>query len=334
MSFRLSLNNMRKSLLYIVPLMAFALSSCSDEDSPAVSKDGIRYNVVTEDATRAADAYGTARRPSEFYVWANIVGETEPYFSDNRVEYSLGGWTDTDGMKYWPQGKALNFFAHVNGESSFDFNGGKPQFVNFEVKENVSEQVDLMYAVSSALTNNGEAVTLTFRHALAMVSFAASNSMTGINLEISSIEVCNLANKGTFSFSDSEWDVVKDYTHAFTAGMNASEAIVLTPGGETVNLTGIAAGAVNPAKNVMMLMPQKVAAWNPQGASSDGAYVRMYIKVISADDNGVLTQGYSIAPLDVDWEAGGSYTYTLSFKDGSSVGYTNDLENPQPFYNK
>lgn len=344
----LTFKDMRLSLLYITAIAALALSSCSGEDSPEVGKEGITYNVVTEDATRSDDVFGSSRRPREFFVWANTDGDSKPYFSDNRVEYTLSGWEDTDGMKYWPVGKTLNFFAHVNGGSSFEFNGGNPRFYEFAVNGNASEQLDLMYAVSPGLANSGQPVTLTFRHALAMVTFAASNSMPGINLEISSVEVCNLAGKGTFNFpkstvtgkegssEDSEevWVVEKDFSHTFSVAMSGDESVLVKPDGASVNLTGIVAGALKPAKNVMMLLPQSVKAWEPQGGKADGAYVRIYVKVFSADDNGLLREGYSIVPLEVDWKAGGNYNYSLNFNEGSAVGFTDNLIDPKPFFKR
>ena len=77
-----------------------------------------------------------------------------------------------------------------------------------------------------------------------------------------------------------------------------------------------------------MLLPQQLAAWDPEDVQSTGAYLAVYANVYTADGakvfptDGSKTYDWLRVPVDTKWEAGYKYVYTLDFSNGA--GYSED----------
>ena len=74
-----------------------AMASCSQDETIGINHDGdeITFNVVTNNATRAADVYCNQNLPGGFYVSAISDGKT--YIDKDHVTGSNGNWTNTSG---------------------------------------------------------------------------------------------------------------------------------------------------------------------------------------------------------------------------------------------
>ena len=82
---------------------------------------------------------------------------------------------------------------------------------------------------------------------------------------------------------------------------------------------------LNTAANVLMLIPQVRAAWNPADAASKtiahnnsgpkGCYLEIGCTIKMGGDT-YDDNGYIYYPLDANWEIGRHYTYTLGFGTG------------------
>ena len=142
---------MRQKTFLAGAAAALMLTACSQDEVINQQQEGISFNVSTLSSTRAADSYCNNVLPRSFKVWAQNTDDGSAYFSGDLI-VNMGGnpvkWENQTGNRYWPENN-LNFFAEVNGDQEFDFNGGNPRFNNFTVKDNVTEQVDLIYAQSS-----------------------------------------------------------------------------------------------------------------------------------------------------------------------------------------
>lgn len=358
---------MKKQYLYgAAAVAALALASCSQEELVSMQQDGIAYSVFTKNQTRTVDSYCEQNKPGAFNVWAQIAdADGKLYIEGDQITNSdpngNGSWIDATGTRYWPQDKNLNFFAEVNGENEFDYNGGAPKFNNFKVKQNVKDQLDLMYSVNMGAVNNGSPVALNFRHALSQVCFRATNNTKNLNVTINSVSVGHLTDGGTYTFplattdgpivdpghddvyndptpdrNRGSWAPDDNYKNEYTADVNGGKVVIKSDDTEkTANLTCPGANHANGWKNVMTLMPQTVKAWNPEVKSTDNTYNGAYflLDVVLNDDgsNGIqIYQGKIAIPVKIDWKEGYRYIYTFIFNEGSNGGWTPNPNDPKP----
>ena len=180
------------------------MAACSKDDVVSIQQDGIAYSVSAQTQTRAADSYCNNVLPDYFKVWAK--SNDGLYINGDKIVNNSGVWTDIDGTRYWPDDKSLDFYAEVNGDNEFSFNNGVPTFNDFVVKDDVTEQVDLMYSVRKNQTKSVDKVQLNFRHALSQVCFRAKNNMKNMSVVIKGVSVGHLTNGGTFTFPATDTD--------------------------------------------------------------------------------------------------------------------------------
>lgn len=349
--------------IYGVVLSAVVLSGCSQEEVVSIRQEGICYSVFAMNQTRAADSYCNNNLPPSFNVWAQIPGGNLYIDNDEIKRNDAGVWVDVNGTRYWPEGKTLNFFAHVNGGDNFKFNDGNPTFDNFVVNGDVSDQLDLMYAVNKGengdgVGNNGAPVSLNFRHALSQVCFKAKNSTKNLDITIKSVAVGHLTDGGTYSFPAGNtdknivdgghdnineglqngnrgvWTLNTTYDKVYTTYTDVPGGVLMetseTP--ETVNLTVPTVGHQSGWKNVLTLMPQTVAAWNPENKGTDynGAYFLIDVDMVDDESDVTIHSGQLALPVSIDWKEGYRYIYTFIFGEGTNGGYNPDPENPKP----
>lgn len=344
-------------------LATLMVVACSKDELVSVKQDGIAYSVTAATQTRAADSYCNNTLPEAFKVWAKTA-DGKLYINGDKIVNNSGVWTDADGTRYWPDNNTLDFYAQVNGDNEFKFNDGAPTFENFTVKDNVREQLDLLYSVRKEQSKPGDGkVVLNFRHALSQVCFRARNNMKNMQVEIKGVSVGHLANVGTFAFPAGDTDI--NYEHhndnvdstailnggVWTISDNAlyNKTYSVTPIGgsvtlaadskETGNLTCPADQHVNGFEQVLTLLPQTVAAWNPEekGEDFNGAYflVDIVLSNIVKNDDGenvatVVYDGKAAIPVSIAWKQGYRYIYTFVFDEGGDGGWTPDPSDPKP----
>ena len=190
-------------------------------------------------------------------------------------------------------------------------------YVDFEVKSNVVDQVDLMTACSGEvhyIHGNDPTSNLKFRHALAAVKFSIGSNLSPVT--ITKIELTNVKYKGRYRLSNqadgsgATW-TVDNATTTMTLdniNMNAAEnpntmlAGALDPDPDHHNRTG--------RENYTFLMiPQTMPAKTAANA----------IKAVIYYQDGATTKTIAI-PLTGEWKAGVTKEYKLSQKN-SSWGY-------------
>ena len=104
---------------------ALMMAACSQDELVSVKQDGIAYSVTASKQTRAADSYCNNALPESFKVWARTT-DGNLYINGDVIKNEGGVWTDQAGTRYWPENKALDFYAQVNGDNEFNFNNGAP----------------------------------------------------------------------------------------------------------------------------------------------------------------------------------------------------------------
>lgn len=349
-----------KKILFSVA-MALVLVSCSRDEVIEINRDSdeIRFGVVTDAATRAADVYCNNNLPGAFTVYADYDGK--PYIDADVIKYQNSKWENTSGVRYWPAGE-VTFYAHVNSDGKFtgtDFTANPnvaPQIKDYTVPTTVAEQKDLLYAVK---TQSKSQVTLNFRHALSQIVFQAKNTNANLYVEIRGVTICKLGDKNTFTYPTADtddnivnhngaeekityndsWGTWADLTGGNTAyPVTFLTAVPVPVGNDAKSLTNTNDTDKEFSSNAMLLLPQTTTAWDPKKgkpAAQKGTYFLVDCKIcnVAGDDYAtsdvVLWEGPAAIPVAFNWEQGKKYIYTFVFGDGNG-GYDPNPDDPTP----
>ena len=234
----------------------------------------------------------------------------------------------------WPVNVYGRFYAvspeatATNGITLSPSNSAQVPYVDFEVKSNVIDQVDLMTACSGEVHyehGNDPTSNLKFTHALAAVKFSIGNLSP---VFIKKIEVSGVKYKGRYELPNAlnamgTWTSVDNATTTVTLdGINMNAA-------EMPNT--MLAGALNPATNpnnragrdayTFLMIPQTL----PNKSDVNHAKVTIYY------EEGGSTKHVSF-PLTGEWKANTTREYKLS-QQNSSWGYTFTLADENKTYN-
>ena len=340
-------------LLGAVP--ALLLASCSNDEVTDFRQDEIGFSVNTGAISRAADIYCNNHLPGEFEVFATYQGAT--YFNGDLIRNQNGSWVNSTGTRYWPdtQTADVDFFAHHNAGETFRWNNGAPTVDGFTVKSAVADQKDFVYAVKTGCRkdDNGGQVSLNFRHALSQVVFRAKNTNPNLHVDIEGVTVCNVNDKGDFSFPASSTDTQYGTHNGGSAAIDYEDdswgawsnlagrqsysvtfQSVSVPGdGQMYNLTA-ALNDNDPADvaTSMVLLPQTQTAWDGHGKITEagGSYFLVKCKIRNVADAGTGATERDVylwgstdeaknaaVPFAAEWLQGKKYIYTFVFGDGN-----------------
>ena len=234
----------------------------------------------------------------------------------------------------WPVNVYGRFYAvspeatAANGITLSPSNYAQVPYVDFEVKSNVVDQVDLMTACSGEVHyehGNDPTSNLKFTHALAAVKFSIGSNLSPVIIK--KIEVSGVKYKGRYKLPNAlnatgTWTSVNTATTTVTLdGINMNAA-------EMPNT--MLAGALNPATNpnnragrdayTFLMIPQTL----PNKSDVNHAKVTIYY------EEGGSTKHVSF-PLTGEWKANTTREYKLSQRN-SSWGYTFTLADENKAY--
>ena len=223
----------------------------------------------------------------------------------------------------WPVNVYGRFYAvspeatATNGITLSPSNSAQVPYVDFEVKQDVEHQVDLMTACSGEVHyehGNDPTSNLKFTHALAAVKFSIGSNLSPVIIK--KIEVSGVKYKGRYELPNAltvtgTWKSVDNATTTVTlSGINMNAA-------EMPNT--MLAGALNPATNpnnragrdayTFLMIPQTL----PNKSDVNHAKVTIYY------EEGGSTKHISF-PLTGEWKANTTHEYKLSQRN-SSWGY-------------
>lgn len=332
-------------------LAAASLASCSQQDEVlATAGDEIRISAVYDNTSRATTAYCPANMPEGFTLLANLASDGSAFIKSTSVVKTAGGYDFADGQtRYWPKDD-LFVTAYLNDEKTYS-NG---QFVNYQIKPEVAKQLDLLYAVNPAAKQTDGAIRLNFRHALSQVVFKGIVANRTIKVNVRSVSVGGVFNRGTFTLPTDEattetwldpktdhenpdngttnkkypstgvgsWEVItSDATSEYTVEANATLSAptgTTTTSGEWLTAYSSHSGDWN---KVMILMPQETAAWNPEAPADGGAYICVDCDINNVDGTTetLVHSGKMYIPLQVNWKPGFRYVYTIIFGNGDNA---------------
>ena len=224
----------------------------------------------------------------------------------------------------WPVNVYGRFYAvspeatAANGITLSPSSHAQVPYVDFEVKSNVVDQVDLMTACSGEVHyehGNDPTSNLKFTHALAAVKFSIGSNLSPVIIK--KIEVSGVKYKGRYKLpnkadgSDAAWLSVDNATTTMTLdgiNMNAAEmpntmlAGALTPDPHGYNVSG--------RQNYTFLMIPQIL---PAKTAANPVKVTIYY-----EDHG--TTKHISFPLTGEWKPNTTHEYKLSQKN-SSWGY-------------
>ena len=234
----------------------------------------------------------------------------------------------------WPVNVYGRFYAvspeatAANGITLSPSNYAQVPYVDFEVKSNVVDQVDLMTACSDEVHyehGNDPTSNLKFTHALAAVKFSIGSNLSPVIIK--KIEVSGVKYKGRYKLpnkadgSDATWTSDNATTTMTLDNINMNTA-------EMPNT--MLAGALNPATNpnnragrdayTFLMIPQTL----PNKSDVNHAKVTIYY------EEGGSTKHVSF-PLTGEWKANTTSEYKLSQRN-SSWGYTFTLADENKTY--
>ena len=196
---------MKKFVLIVPALLALAAVSCTKSEVLETNSGEIRFNVVANKATKAADVFCNNNMPGAFKVYA--VNEGKTYIEgDDIVKTGEDSWENQSGVRYWPE-TAVDFYAHVNAGNAFIWSeSSAPTVENFTPSTTVADQVDLLYAVKTKQSKKDTPVELNFRHALSQIVFNAKNTNANLYVEIAGVKVANVGGSNTFTYPKTDTD--------------------------------------------------------------------------------------------------------------------------------
>lgn len=326
------------------------LAACSkDEVVQQNPNDAISFTATTNKAiSRAADGYCNKSLPGDFKVWANVPdgeGGYKPYFSGDQFDKdgSTNNYLNNGESRYWPY-SAINFFACKNATPDWKADHSTLVVTNFQVEDNVKDQVDFIYAVQNETgkPSTGQ-TTINFRHALSQIEFQAKNTNTKLYVEISGVSVCNVVKNGNFEFPTSStkdlfgehqtggsytqdvatsvngtwtWNesvnpkVLKNYSIITRNDADDAPEVKVVKGDDTEVLLSVTDPASKEYNtNTMYLLPQTLTAWvpsttDPKPADQKGAYFLVKCKIFNVADP---ASGYKSATDVRIWPATNEY---------------------------
>ena len=332
-----------------------SLGSCSSDElldgTNKLPENAIAFNVTQQGALSRGTETNSGNfqnRIQDFQVWAYFdksatgTGVTPGglYVGDSHTVGtkvngdSNGAWSydDVTKQQYWPATTApLNFqaitpYAHSSFtiENTPDVADPKLAHVtaNVTVPTAVADQQDIMFAKADGQTRetNSQTVGLNFQHGMSQVVFSGKLASDKIEATVHGIEIHNLHNTGKVGYMGTNAEL-----QAQTTGVAATTFAAGLVDNPVVNSSSQAT-VLSAADGALFMLPQTVAKWtttakNPVPTSEADANHNSYLKVtctVKDKASGVVlvNNGSIYIPLEVNWQQGKKYSYTLVFGQG------------------
>lgn len=340
---------MKKNLLYMLTAAAM-LAGCAKNDvvDSEINKEG---NLIGFSTYKNISRGNPVDNNNEFLTKDNAFGVTafiktaagetpnaSPYMGTTTegIQIVSDGtkWTyaQTSDQAYWPvNDELLDFYAYSpynNPAITAKTFATTSLTLDYTVPAEEADQVDLMYAVAldQKKPDNGNSVTMTFKHALTQVHFAIGTSATNlfVDVEENGIQIHNLKNTGTFASSTEIWTLNSEATASYTVTSTAIDGAgyQVKEGAQTFTQIGS-------ADKALMLLPQTLTA-----NGGNGNYLTISCKIYQklADGTKIYLKGskddYAPVPVGIPertWERNQKITYNLN------IGATGDILDPIEF---
>ena len=337
--------------LGIALLLPLALAGCSTSDDSLAdtAQMSIAYQVSTEQAqtrgeTITNDNFGEKGQKFKLWGWmTDINGEApmnsefnERALQDVVVTYrsERNEWT-ADNTYFWPKPRyRADFYAYYPADAPFDDTSKTITYTDFDFDGNT----DLMFATYSDQRPDKDVLEtqrmayLSFYHATAQLQFYGKLSKQFADLdykvEVESITLHNVNKRNTLKLNASDNGIGEKpgKKTALTAGAASNpgdyQLVMNTTDGNrpTVNSEDDATQLTS-ATDVLMILPQKLTAWDPATetiATTSGSYIELKLRAIAPDNTYPLEEKGGFITVYAPFTSTG----TPSFQSGNIYKYT------------
>lgn len=301
--------------MYLIPLAAVALASCSNETTdsreqrtaanpgtalnifPAVQ--GTTRGVITTDANLTQFRV-IAKGNDNFYTTTTTAAPTEDdlqgsgigksFESIVKLNSSTGKWYigESDGTYYWWKSKSMS--ASFTAYAPYD--EGFAPATSYEVAADLANQKDIIVAYNSGTgADFTSGVPLNFQHVMSQVIIKALNKDAGKRrIEVAGVKLNNLKNtgtltlptsstaSGTFSWSSyTPWSLDNPITTYKDRGTSAV-------GNNNTTIVTLTSAATQLTDTPFLLMPQTMAKADLTAKPVTGAYFSVLIRVTNIEN--------------------------------------------------
>ena len=244
-----------------------------------------------------------------FAYWKRTDVEGTDFFMYNEEvkNKSIGTknqWS-TDNVYWWPGAKhKLQFigYAPFNDPSIvIPANTSNPTYdIIYTVPNDVKQQKDIVVAKTNEIDGNfNQSIPLSFKHICTAVKFSTGKAMQAG--KITSIVIKGVYSKGTYSMSNSTWNIDTKLKKDYIININK-------------DFDGTPLSEITIADNTLMMVPQTL----PEGASVEVTFVE------KANGNTRVLK----APINGDiWTMGKTVNYTISITPSYDIHFN---QTPEP----
>ena len=225
-----------------------------------------------------------------------------------------GGGTWDAG--YWPDsawdGIEVSWYAHTDGKI---VNQENP-YIYFTVEESASNQKDLLVSTATGTrTSTGGNLYFTFDHACTALKFYVkkATNLNDYTLTLTSIQLCNVVNKGDYYFTDNSW-ILRDSRSNYTL-YSSSMSSSMTLGSENYTLLN------ENEDDFLFMIPQVLTAWNTTtdiGSATSQTYIKIKCKLKKGETT--THDGTAYIPFGATLQAG--YKHDVKINIGKNSLYS------------
>lgn len=348
-------------LIYLLTtaILGLTLAGCTTEELDSLTntqQNAIGFSALNTHVGRALLIDNSNIKNYDFNVCAFTKdGKTfmgsDDYFGGANIAFSNNKWnyTSPSDMRYWPtEENPLDFYAvspaskqnytyfgwQFTPESRTIIYVASNEYYNIidQQEEEKYENIDVLYAIAEDMTKSKTTngiVQLKFKHALAQVIFKAKTTLQNIEVDISSIKICNAKRSGIFTLSDSKWTMVNQVDPNTGKPLGYYDPVAIQ------DASNIIVNSITDAKDItsskpLLVIPQELTAWDLTTGAGDNQTQSCLEIMCKIKQNGKYVHGdesnYAelYMPFSADWQPGKRYIYTLIFgggydKDGNPI---------------
>lgn len=341
--------------MYLIPLAAVALASCSNESTDSQQarsalNNNTALNIFPSVQGTSRGTVFTDANLTEFHVEAKGKTSTDEFWkvetgkeldmqggtnSSEKVGQSFskditltgGKWIIETGKDYYWYSKAM--------QASFTAYAPKDLSTTYTVPSSIDDQKDIIVAYNEGTgADFTSGVPLNFQHVMSQVIVKALNKDASANfkIEVAGVKFSNLKNASTLSFPTSSTASGTFSWSSYTPWTTPTGNDTYKTGSENAKFTGtpttLSTVATNLTTSPFLLMPQTTAKADLTATTVTGAYLSILVR-ITEDGNQTYPKykasyttatctsyAYVAVPVDIDWKPGYRYTYTLNFSKG------------------
>lgn len=358
-----------KKLMFLLPLAALTIASCSNDEGlttqqKEIEKEAVVIRPLVQSNTRGEAI--TLANLSGFKVFAADADETKPAldggaFTDLVTSSGDGSTWSTGGVHYWKSNDTESGEVYENNTAKFLGVYPSDQFTETSYPETHAldfstivdgrdlEDIMVAYSTGSPKGNGASGVALNFKHVLSQIVIQAANKNTDERkIEIVGVKLANVKQKGTLTFPTTATTPTLAGFNPISNVTTPTDIIIKRTSSESpVELTATAQNIMfDGGTGGFMVLPQALSS-NDTPATTDN-YISVLCRIYKKDgENWVLSYphlangetdsgSYAFTSVGIsgNWEVGKKYTYTLNFFQGSGGAGTVDPKptdpNPQP----